>query len=55
MSEIRKATEALRPKFERLNEMVSEMIKNCDKIKQAIRECEVRYQELGNKLRKGDE
>jgi hypothetical protein len=35
--------------------MVSQMIKDYGQRKQAIRECEMRYQELENKLRQGDE
>jgi hypothetical protein len=56
MSEIRKGTDAPGTKFDRLSEMVvSEMIKDYSQIKQAIRECEVRYEDLENKLRQGEE
>jgi chromosome segregation ATPase len=55
MSEMRKAMDALGPKFNQLSEMVSEMIKDYSQIKQVIRECEVRYGELENKLRHEDE
>jgi uncharacterized coiled-coil DUF342 family protein len=50
MSEMRKERDALEPKFDQLNEMVSEMIKDYGQIKQEIRGCEVRYQGLENKL-----
>jgi hypothetical protein len=40
---MRKGTDALGPKFDRLSEVVSEMIKDYGQIKQAIRECEMRY------------
>jgi hypothetical protein len=55
MSEMKKATEALRPKFDGLNEIVPEMIKDDDQNIKVIRECEVRCQGLGNKLQKGNE
>jgi hypothetical protein len=37
---MRKGTDALGPKFDRLSEIVTEMINNYGQIKQAIRECE---------------
>jgi hypothetical protein len=55
MSEIRKGTNALGPKFDLLSEIVTEMINDYGQIKQAIRECEARYQQLENKLRHVDE
>lgn len=50
MSELRKETHALGPKFDQLSEMVSEMIKDSSQIKQTVRGCEMRYQGLENKL-----
>jgi hypothetical protein len=43
MSEIKKVTDALGPKFDQLSEVVSELIKDYGKIKQAMIECEMRY------------
>jgi hypothetical protein len=51
MSEMRKRTDALGPNFDRLSEIVTEMINDYGHIKQAIRECAARYQRLENKLR----
>jgi hypothetical protein len=47
-------TNALGPKFDRLCEMVTEIM-DYGQIKQAVRECEMRYQELENKPRQRDE
>jgi hypothetical protein len=55
ISEMMKGTDALGPKFDRLSEIVTEMINDYGQIKQAIRECEERYQHLENKLRRVDE
>jgi hypothetical protein len=44
-----------KPQADWLSEIVTEMINDYGQIKQAIRECEVRYQQLKNKLRHGDE
>jgi hypothetical protein len=51
MSEMRKGADALWPKLDRLNEMVTEMINDYGQIKPEIRECEARHQQLENKLR----
>jgi hypothetical protein len=45
-----KETDALEPKFDRLSEIVTEMINDYGQIELAIRKCEVRYQQLENKL-----
>jgi hypothetical protein len=50
-AELRKGTDAQGSKFDRMNEMVTEMIKDYGQIKQALRECEVSYRQLENKLR----
>jgi septal ring factor EnvC (AmiA/AmiB activator) len=55
MSEMNKEINALVPKFDPLIEMVTEIIKDYGQIKQAIRECEVRYQALEKKLRQVNE
>jgi hypothetical protein len=54
MTEMRKGMDALGPKFDRLIEMVFEIINNYGQIKQVIREREVRYQALEKKLRQAD-
>jgi uncharacterized coiled-coil DUF342 family protein len=54
MAELRKGTDALGPKFDWLSEMVTEMMNDYGQIKQAIRECEARYQQLENKLQHRD-
>jgi hypothetical protein len=46
ISEIRKGNDALVPKFDWLSETVTETINCYGQIKQAIRECQGRYQQL---------
>jgi uncharacterized coiled-coil DUF342 family protein len=53
ISKMRKETDVLGPKFYQSSEMVSEMMKDYSQIKQAIGECEVRYQELKINCDKG--
>lgn len=43
MSEMKKGTNPLRPKFEGLSEVLPEMIKDYGQRKQTIRKCEMRY------------
>jgi effector-binding domain-containing protein len=55
MSEIRRGTDTLGFKFEWPSEMITEIIKDYGQIEQAIRDYDVSYQELENKLRQRDE
>jgi uncharacterized protein YukE len=50
MTKMRKGTDTVGPKFDQLSKIVTEMINDYGQIKQTIRECEDKYQQLENKL-----